>query len=169
MNVVLLIGVLGILLLVIAHLLLMNSAFGVSKRWGWLVALVPLSDPVFIIRQWSQSRVPFFAGLVALLFVAISGYGVCADEPARIAFDSAVQSVIGKEGAGSRVEGGKAASNRGAVTSVDQLVGMSLKDVTALYGDAEGTMNHGGVKVFVYPMFTLESSDGKTVSRYQKF
>ena len=160
------VGCIGLVGLLVAKILMTTKAFQVSRSWGWVVALIPFSEPVFAIKRWDISRVPFFIGLLAVCMLAASAFGVMADDAAYAEFKS--------------VTAGAEDGNRGDVPagdgplvaepkSVDQLVGMSLKDVETLYGSAQGTIDHGGVKVFVYPMFTLESADGKTVSRYQQF
>ena len=166
MNVVLVLGGVGLVVLLAAKVLMTAKAFQVSRFWGWIVALVPFSEPVFAMQRWDRTRLPFFMGLVALCLLSASFFGVMTNEDV---YQKVKSLAFSAEGVASSSEGAPVRSGAGEPTTATGLVGMSLKDVEKLYGHAQGTMNHGGVKVYVYPDFTLESADGRTVSRYQQF
>ena len=113
MNVVLVLGGVGLVVLLAAKVLMTAKAFQVSRFWGWIVALVPFSEPVFAMQRWDRTRLPFFMGLVALCLLSASFFGVMTNEDV---YQKVKSLAFSAEGVASSSEGAPVRSGAGDFT-----------------------------------------------------
>ena len=179
MELGLIIGGVGLVAFLVAKVLLMLKAFTVSSRWGWMVLLLPFVGAVFTMKRWDRARTPFFISVAAILMMGYSAYGLLSEDGVvTLVGPKAVSSPVSLENGGASPEKEKNVFARLSPTKSEPapvvsdskavVIGMSLSDLHRSHGKPQGTMNHGGVMVYIYQGFSVETTDGRTVSSYQR-
>ena len=179
MELGLIIGGVGLVAFLVAKILLMLKAFTVSSRWGWMVLLLPFVGAVFAMKRWDRARTPFFISVAAILMMGYSAYGLLSEDgvvpgvglttaSSPVSLDDGDVPAKKSETVFARLSLTKSDPAPVVLDSKAVVIGMTLNDLQLRHGKPQGTMNHGGVKVYIYQGFSVETTDGRTVSSYQR-